>query len=134
MEPVANAFEPLLGRPAWLVRQGHGSFLTLEFGDPRLDIGGPRPLLFKTGKDTITVTTRRVEVRDWHLWIYCCRWTLTIDGRELAHCESDETTIRRTTSVLHGQELRRVDVASTDGSSEFLSTSAVSCPRGRRVV
>lgn len=40
--PVAAAFRPLYGLPCWNVRPGQGSFLTLEFGTPHLEIIEPR--------------------------------------------------------------------------------------------
>ncbi|RIJ76775.1 hypothetical protein D1871_10435 [Nakamurella silvestris] len=35
-------FAPMIGLPCWLVRRGHGSFVTLEFGSPQLTIAAER--------------------------------------------------------------------------------------------
>src|SRR5450631_3504297 len=40
-DPLYRVFCPLTGLPARLVRRGHGSFLTLEFGAPHLRIREP---------------------------------------------------------------------------------------------
>jgi hypothetical protein len=38
---VGDAFSKIYGLPAWQVRKGVGSFLTLEFGEPHLQIRAP---------------------------------------------------------------------------------------------
>ena len=56
---------------------------------------------------------------DWHLWIYQCAWTLALSSAQLAHSESDETTIRRALRVLNGQVLTRIQIDPDDGRTEF---------------
>lgn len=91
---------PLLGRPAWEVKKGHGSFLTFEFGDPHLVIHDMQPR---------SPPRRIVLVKgDWHLWIYCCAWTIVNRGDELAHNEASDDAIRNATRLLNGQRLERV--------------------------
>jgi hypothetical protein len=98
-KPIADAFVPLIGRPAWGVHQGYGSFLTLEFGEPRLEISEPTKLR----------SQRLVTVRgEWHLWIYCCGWDITQDGDRLANHEAEESSIRQATAQLDGQCLERL--------------------------
>ena len=98
-KPIADAFGPLIGRLAWGVHQGYGSFLTLEFGEPRLEISEPNKRR----------SQRLVTVRgEWHLWIYCCGWDITQDGDRLAYYESDESSIRQATAQLDGQRLERL--------------------------
>jgi hypothetical protein len=41
VHPISEAFGSLIGRPGWLTRRGQGSFVTIEFGQPVLDIGEP---------------------------------------------------------------------------------------------
>lgn len=100
---IASAFAPILGRPAWQVKQGHGSFLTLEFGEPRLEIDETKEL---RGCRYRIVTIRG----DWHLWIYCCNWNIFQDGKRLAHSESDNQTIKKATNQLDGQYLERLSM------------------------
>jgi len=100
-KPIAQAFEPILGKPAWQVKQGYGSFLTLEFGEPHLDIKGP---VRRRGRMERIATV----CGDWHLWIYCCGWDITQDGKHLANSESDIDTIRRATAWLDGQCLEKI--------------------------
>lgn len=120
MHPISDAFLPILGLPAWQVRKGHGSFITLEFGEPELTIEEPRvlPVLIDDAKARTMI--RHVHVSgQWHLWIYCCAWSLTLDGAELAHCEADDTTIGRALRVLNGQALTSVEVEPADGGTTF---------------
>lgn len=117
---VEAAFEPFLGKPSWLVTHGHGSFVTFEFGEPAVEIGEPRPRLwFPLDGDSERFMGRSAHVHgEWHLWIHCCLWSLCVDGRELAHCESDDITIARALGVLDGQALVNVE-ADVDGRSTF---------------
>jgi len=117
---IDEAFGPVYGQPSWLVRRGHGSFVTLEFGEPRLDVGEPKQRLhvFST-KVHERLATRLVAVHGaWHLWIYCCAWRLTHPMRPLAHSGSRPQRIDRALAVLDGQALISV-VVDADARTSF---------------
>ena len=95
---IARAFAPLYGAPCWLVREGHGSFLTLE-------IGG----------------SRAIDRGEWHLWIYCCAWRVTLDGRRVAHSESDSAVIQAACALL--DSIQYLDVHRKSGGSSFSFSS-----------
>ncbi len=98
---IADAFGPILGSPAWQVEKGYASFLTLEFGEPYLEIHESESPKFRN--------RRFVMVRgEWHLWIYCCGWELTQDGERLAHYEAEDEAIKQAAARLDGQCLERV--------------------------
>ncbi len=101
---IAEVFEPILGRPAWLVKKGYGSFLTLEFGAPRLEVGPVR----KPRKPGFSGSRDVAVLGDWHLWIYCCGWNIVQDGERMAHSESEDAAIARATAWLDGQRLERL--------------------------
>ena len=42
MKQFDRSFAKLLGLPCWGVKRGWGSFLTLEFGEPHLEVVEPR--------------------------------------------------------------------------------------------
>ncbi|MFJ9691597.1 hypothetical protein [Kitasatospora sp. NPDC101183] len=63
---------PLLGLPAWDVRRGHGSFVTVEFG-------APLPPDDRSG---------RVHGR-WHLWIEMAAWRLETADEVLVGSEDE---------------------------------------------
>lgn len=121
MSPVDSAFAPLLKIPSWSVRKGHGSFVTLEFGDPVVTIGEKRSRVLRLpDRDPLTVRARESVVHGaWHLLIWCCVWRLEADEVEIAHCESDDTTIARSLKVLNGQAPTEVQVDPTNGATRF---------------
>ena len=120
MNPVSGAFAPILGRPTWLVQCAYGSFVTMEFGAPALQIAEPRLMRVGIGGAPALAMRRSVSVRGlWHLWIYCCEWSLTLDGSQLAHDESRRIAMDRALRLLNGQALTRVQVDPSDGSTLF---------------
>jgi hypothetical protein len=120
MHPIAELIEPVLGQPSWLVERGHGSFITMEFGQPKLDVREPRSRkVYIEGAPEKTLQ-RASHVRgEWHLWIYCCQWSLMLEGIQLAHCESDDVTMHRALHVLNGQVLQAVGIEPSDGRTRF---------------
>jgi hypothetical protein len=63
---------------------------------------------------------RQVHVTGrWHLWIYCCHWSILIDGREAAHDESPDDSIRTAVERLDGQRITSVSEGPTPGSWSF---------------
>ena len=102
----------MLSMPTWDVKQGHGSFLTLKFGEPKLVIeerrsadGGFRRSAYVRGR--------------WHLWIYCCHWRVLQDETQLAWSEDARSVVDRAAAALTGQMLRGVSVAPDEGCSTF---------------
>lgn len=101
MDPIGEAFRPLLGLPAWQVKRSHGSFVTFEFGQPRMD-----QIRYRTREGYLPDVLAGIELKlmtvrgDWHLWIYCCHWSLSLQGIELSHCESDDVTMARALRLL----------------------------------
>jgi hypothetical protein len=110
--PLATFIAPMLGLPAWGVRQGYGSFLTFEFGQPKLEV---------TERHAPEKGLRRsAHVRgQWHLWIYCCHWRALQDGTQLAWSEDADETIGRAAASLDAQKLTGVGVSPGEGRSTF---------------
>lgn len=121
MAPLQAAFGRLYGQPCWMASKGYGSSLTFEFGEPRLTIGEPRERLYAlSSKVTLPIVHRPVRVHgQWHLWIYCCRWSIHLHGRPIAHSESADQRIERAVTVLDGQQLTQVSIDPADASSVF---------------
>ena len=122
--PVEKIFRPLIGQLTWHVKQGHGSFLTFEFGKPHLEIGQPTlpkkryPHLVKEMENR--KMRRKVYIHgDWHLWIYCCAWTISQDGNGIAECESSREVIKAATDYLDGQALLNVFIEPETVSTRF---------------
>ncbi len=90
-----KSYSAIYGKPCWGLRQGHGSFLLLEFGQPSLVIREPRRIESRNKKVVSRSEQRIVTVRgEWHLWIYCCHWQiLPKDAKMKAHSESTNRQI-----------------------------------------
>src|SRR4051794_33238502 len=110
-DPLRRAFAPLIGLPVWSVRNGYGSFITMELGNPRLEIREPGVASPKASKRVRRQWARRdVTVRgDWHLWIYCCHWKIVVEGRTHAWSESKTKKMAKALAVIDGQLLTAVD-------------------------
>ena len=120
-QSVQEAFAPLIGKmPAWNVAQGHGSFLTMEFGTPRLEIREPSVSTAKSEKVRKLAARRDVQLRgDFHLWIYCCNWRIGLDDRVLAANESSDDAIVQATRALNGQIITSIRVDPNTAVSSF---------------
>ncbi len=69
---IEGVFGRLYGEPCWNVKRGHGSFLTLEFGEPYLTVKEPGEVTPEMSPvQKWYQCTRHVFVHgEWHLWIY----------------------------------------------------------------
>jgi hypothetical protein len=99
-------FRELYGRPCWNVKPGYGSFLTLEFGKPHLDVREPTV----ASKD-ISQKVRRLLARrsvfvhgEWHLRIDSCAWEVLSNGRHVGN-GTTKRSMRRASDLLDGQKL-----------------------------
>lgn len=121
-DPIQTVFRPLYGLPTWGVRRGYSSFLTLEFGEPRLDLDERvlvRNVRFPPDLQ-IRIRCRSAHVHgSWHLWIDCCNWSLAFDGLPVASDGSDDLVIDQAAIALNGQALTHVTVRPTDSQTVF---------------
>jgi hypothetical protein len=120
-DPLTEAFKPLIGLPAWFVRKGQGSFLTLEFGKPHLRIREPIEASPEASERVRRSLARRhvAPAGEWHLWIYCCHWVVLSGEAEISSSESSDRKIRSAVQELDGQRLVAVAVDPTKGTSAF---------------
>lgn len=114
---IEQIFAKLYGVPSWAVREGYASSLTLEFGNPHQEI---LPVINREPNRPFSHPTRQVSVKgDWHLWIDCCSWRITQDGRLLATAESSRESIAAACGVLDGQALSEFTFKPERGASAF---------------
>jgi hypothetical protein len=100
VDAVAEAFAPLYGLPSWRVERGVGSFLTLDFGEPRVRIDEVKDVPAYVGTDFMPVPRRIAGVLgEWHIWIYWSAWSLSWRDHEIATSESTDLEIDRALSV-----------------------------------
>jgi hypothetical protein len=103
---IERVVRRLYGKPCWGVKPGFGSFLTLEFGKPNLEVREPL-VASKAASERVrqALARRRVQVHgEWHLWIYCCHWEV-LSGNKRVGDSSSKTKIRRAAEFLNGQKL-----------------------------
>lgn len=121
VDPVADAFAAVLGRPSWLVRKGHGSFVTFKFGEPELEIREPHLGSVYIDGAPPKALQRSTQVHgQWHLWVYSCDWSLSLGEARIAHSESDAITLARALHVLNGQARTAVSVDPSNGATRFV--------------
>jgi len=101
-EKLLAEFENLYGKPSWDVRKDYSSILTINFGQPRLDIHEPKTVKGKQKRHT------KVN-GEWVLWIFGCDWKYFREGILVGESESSETDIRRVAQDIDGQALSKVD-------------------------
>ena len=119
-DPLQRAFAPLIGLPAWSVDKGQASFLTMEFGQPRLLIR--EPILSRSESERVhtRMAQRMVKpVGEWHLWIYCCCWRALSNGAEIACSEDPGEKIAAAARELDGQKLTAIEADPKAGTSRF---------------
>lgn len=105
---IINYFKPILNEHSWNVQKGYGSFLTLEFGNPRIEYSEPEnwkhlniPLKEHKKRNVIIKGTHQ-------LWIYCCNWQIKANGQNIAFDESTDEKIWNAVNYLNGQKLNEV--------------------------
>jgi hypothetical protein len=106
VEKIERIVRRLYGKPFWGVKPGHGSFLTLEFGKPNLEIREPTAAgKSASAKVREKLAHRSVQVHgEWHLWIYCCNWEV-VSGSKRIGDSSTKLKIRCAAEYLNGQKL-----------------------------
>lgn len=111
--PLNRFIAPFIDQPVWGTRQGHGSFLDLNFGTPELIVRERQSK--KAGKQRDAFVQGQ-----WHVWIYCCHWHVSVDGDQIAWSEDERQTIARATGMLDGQKLTAIEVDPSAGTSRFV--------------
>lgn len=109
---IERVVRRLYGKPCWGVNPGFGSFLTLEFGKPNLEVRDP----IVASKGAAAEVRERLAHREvhvhgeWHLWIYCCDWEV-LSGSKCIGDSSTKAKIRRAVEFLNGQKLTRFSIS-----------------------
>lgn len=97
MISVAQAsamLQGMLGKPAWGVALGEGSFVTLELGMP---IPGKKPH------------------GEWHIWVYGCAWRIDGPSGALAGSLDERDVMAKAVAALDGKTLSQFSI---DGNLE----------------
>jgi len=118
MSIIDSVFQPLYGKFCWNVENNIGSFLTFEFGEPRVKVVR-EPYLSTRLKLRRQAARRIIEINgDWHLWIRCCDWSFYRNNTYIGDGESKKAELKQITYDLNGQKLCNVKM-SASGISIF---------------
>ncbi|MBE9116181.1 hypothetical protein IQ249_09765 [Lusitaniella coriacea LEGE 07157] len=90
---IRKKINPLLGKQAWNVSLGHGSFITLEFGRPCLP----------------AESSAKIH-GEWHLWVYCCAWRLEKENRVIAASEDPRSKLEEAVKNLEGLVIQSINL------------------------
>ena len=103
---IREYFSPLSDLPCWNTTSEFGSWLSLRFGQPRLDIREGNP-----GAKSDRLKRRRVVVEgDFLLWIEMGAWELVENQKRLFHSEQSRASLRRAAARLEGQKVSGVEI------------------------
>jgi len=106
MDQVFDLWSPLIGRLAWGVRRGHGSFVTMEFGLPHLVVREPMESRSRFSKVQRLLKRRAVYVEgDWHFSIVYGDWKLTTVNGVLSSEDGPNSALDEVLHDLDGQRL-----------------------------
>lgn len=99
-------FGPLANQPCWNASAAYGSWLSLNFGPPRLDVreGNPASSVQRLRRRSVLVKG------EFLLWIDMGAWDLYEEGIRLFHSEQARACLRRAAGRLDAQKLVSVAV------------------------
>lgn len=97
LDSVVQRLSGVYGMPAWNARLGHGSFVTMEFGQPRAESGHGA----------------------YHLWIYGAAWRWETSDRILAACEDDREVLASTLEGLNTLAITEITIEQPSLSTRF---------------
>lgn len=107
--------------PCWGVTLGYARNLTLEFGEPHLDIREPKIVDEHRSRQVRDLFARRqVFVRGaWSLWITSVHWAIYLHGDLKARVSSSQRQITETIAWLDGQALVAIEPDDRRGRHTF---------------
>lgn len=114
-QQLRNDLQKLSRLCCWDVQNSEYSWLSLNFGTPRLEIIEPKDTDFLERLDSARLkqknSLRRVRVRcDFWFWIDCCHWDIIFRGEKMADRNSNKSIIRKAINLIDGQIIKRFEI------------------------
>lgn len=102
----------LNGQFAWAVSQGYGTFLTVNFGGPHMEIREPINASESASPDVRrNLARRRIHiVGDWHLFVQYADWKIFTINHSAGSGDEWSDTVKNSLEELDGQRLLCVEV------------------------
>lgn len=112
MEEI-KPFADIIGKNVWHVHRGIGSFLTMEFGLPKLEVREPKPKsILRTDVSNELLSRRRITVLgEWHLWLQCASWSLALEQKLEVNGNSSPVDVDERIQNLDGQKLEVLNLS-----------------------
>ena len=99
----------IIGQLVWSVKRGHGSFLTMEFGNPNLAVREPIVSSAKNMPIVVESLGRHVSIKGtWHLWVQEAAWSVAT-GEKKSSFNQDKMLIDEVLKNLDGQKVTSID-------------------------
>ncbi|MDA9056820.1 hypothetical protein N9K49_03165 [Flavobacteriaceae bacterium] len=119
-EKIQDILQPIIGQFVWGVEQGYGSFLNLEFGNPKTEFSGIYKPKEKNKFPFNKFENRHVKIKGEHsLFIYMSNWKIYARENELAHDESERDEIEFALGFINGQKLNKIIINTNKNITEL---------------
>lgn len=119
---VSDLFQPLIGLVAWQVKRGVGTFFTMEFGSPRLEVREPKNQFTGPVSESVKRIFQRRKISvlgEWHFWLQYCDWEIRTESSFVASDEEDNAKLDTVLGEVDGQILMAVNEESTNSTCTF---------------
>ena len=119
---VSDLFQPLIGLAAWQVKRGVGTFFTMEFGPPRLEVREPKKQFTGPVSEPVRriLQGRKISVLgEWHFWLQYCDWQIRTASSFVASDEEDNAKLDTVLREVDGQILTLANDDSTNSTCNF---------------
>ncbi len=98
IEIIDYYFKQICGLKVRNLKQGHGSFLTMEFGkDLEYEI-------------KIREKIEKEKRGEWYFWIYMNAWRIDDNFKPIAGCEDSRKTIKKALKKIENQKLINIEI------------------------
>jgi hypothetical protein len=117
---IQNIFQPIIQQFVWGAKQGYGSFLSLEFGNPKTELGAIHKPSEKGKFPFNEFEHRNVSIKgDYTFFIYMSNWKIYANKIELAYDESERDEIEFALGFINGQKLINIVIDSQKNITEL---------------
>jgi hypothetical protein len=116
---IRELLQQLVGQLVWLAKRGHGTFITIEFGEPHLVVREPIKSKSEMPRVVRLLARRQVFIHgDLSLFIQDSRWSISTKDRTVG-LDTSETEVAEMLRDVDGQRVTAVNFAEADTTLEF---------------
>lgn len=110
MVDVHALITSIVGQLAWSAKRGIGSFITIEFGAPNLEIREPIIAKQNDSPKVVEILRRRhvAPIGTWHLWIQEAIWSVSMGENKCAFNDARDV-VDEMLKKIDGQRVLSVD-------------------------